>query len=490
MRHNALADRLLRATAITVGRVSGQVTRKLGAGGGTTLPGLIAQKIDHNIVASLAAQVHGGTIVITGTNGKTTTSGLVAAALRADGWEVWRNREGSNLMRGLATTLLNRAHWTGRITGSASTICVFEVDEAAFAHAAREIQPRVIAITNLFRDQLDRYGEVDTVAAIWRAALTTLPPTTILVLNADDPTVAQLGASFSGRVLYYGLDDRSLALPSDARQDEQGQVIDARRCLQCGTDYVYSVRFYSHVGHYACPHCGQRRPDPFLSMTGVSQDDFDHTTFTLASPNERIVLTLALPGLYNIYNAAAAVTVAAALGIPLASARAGIESFTPAFGRGERITVDERTVRILLAKNPTGFNEVFRALTRHREKAGHLLVILNDNTADGHDVSWIWDAEFEQLKGLPDSLVLSGIRAADLAVRMKYAGVIPTDQRDRGPDWTVEPNIPRALDIALAKVPPGDTLYIVPTYTAMLAVRGELERRGYVSHYWEGSDHS
>jgi UDP-N-acetylmuramyl tripeptide synthase len=488
MNHRMLADRLRRGAAIAAGRATGQVTRRLGVGGGTTLPGLIAEKIDPTIVADLAAQVRGGAIVITGTNGKTTTSGLVAAALRAGGLEVWRNREGSNLMRGLATTLLNRAHWTGAISSNANTVCVLEVDEAALAPAVRAIQPRVIAITNLFRDQLDRYGEVDTVAQIWRTALATLPDTTTLVLAADDPTVARLGAGFAGRVCYYGLDDLSLALPAGARQDEQGQVIDARACPDCGADYVYSARFYSHVGHYVCPRCHQRRPKPDLHITQVRQDDFDHTTICLTSPEETVELTLGLPGLYNVYNAAAAATVAMALEIPLATARAGIEGFTPAFGRGERIAIGGRTVRILLAKNPTGFNEVFRALARHRTDIRHLLLILNDNTADGRDISWIWDAEFEQLAGLPEYLVVAGTRAADLGVRLKYAGVIPSDGRGEGPAWTVESDIPRALDVALAGVPPGGALYIVPTYTGMLAARGELERRGHVPHYWEESD--
>jgi UDP-N-acetylmuramyl tripeptide synthase len=500
MSNRVLKGRLLRALAIGAGRVSGQIIRRLGVGGGTTLPGLIAEKIDRTIVADLAAQVHGGAVIVTGTNGKTTTSGLIASALYAGGLEVWRNREGSNLMRGLATTLLNRARWTGDIVSSARTVCVFEVDEAAFAPAAREIQPRVIAITNLFRDQLDRYGEVDTVAEIWRTTLATLPTTTTLVLNADDPTVAWLGRGFAGRVLYYGLDDHGLALPSEEHQDRQGQVIDARACPDCGTDYVYSIRFYSHIGHYICPRCLWQRPEPSVHITNVQQEDFDHSTFCLTGPAESTRLTLALPGLYNVYNAAAAATVATALGISLAAARTGIESFTPVFGRGECIAAGDRTVRILLAKNPTGFNEVFRALKRHRADISHLMLVLNDNTADGHDVSWIWDAEFEQLAGLPEFLVISGIRAADLAVRLKYAGVIPSSgqshelmaalpPRQNTLTWTVEPDISHALDIALEHTPPGGALYIVPTYTGMLAVRGELERRGYVRHYWEGSDH-
>lgn len=464
------------ALAIVLGRASGGLARRLGISGGTSLPGLVAQYADPKLIQRLVSQAQLGCVVITGTNGKTTTSGLVAYTLRAAGLRIWRNREGSNLARGIATTLLRRAGPTGRLEDDGEGAFVLEVDEAAFARIATDLQPRVLLVTNLFRDQLDRYGEVDTVAERWRESLRKLPQTTTLVLNADDPAVAALSDGYAGPVLYYGVEQT----PTHADSDTVAQVVDTRTCPRCRAVLDFAPRFYSHIGHWSCPRCGFRRPTPQVRAAQVLSAGLATSRFQMETPAGAAEVTVGLPGLYNVYNALAAAAAATAMGAPLDAIVSGLARFMPAFGRAEEIPVDGRKVRILLTKNPTGLNEVLRALASDRAAGGkRLLMLLNDRAADGEDVSWIWDADFEQLAGATSYLAASGVRAYDLALRLKYVGEEPQ---------YVDPDVGAALTHALEHTPPGETLYIIPTYTAMLAVRAELERRGYTPRYWEQED--
>jgi UDP-N-acetylmuramyl tripeptide synthase len=466
--------RIRAAVAVMAGRATGAAVRRLKVGGGTSLPGLVARAVDPHLSSYLSAQLQHGAVVITGTNGKTTTSGLVAYVLREGGLRVWRNREGSNLARGVASALLMRSSPAGALREGGDASFVFEVDEAAFPQVVKDLGPRIIAITNLFRDQLDRYGEVDIVAERWRDSLKTLPASTTLVLNADDPAVAALADSFGGRVIYFGVEDA----PDITEQAERVQAIDTRTCPRCRGALTYSRRFYSHIGHWACAQCDYARPQPAVSARAISLASLERSRFELALPEGSTTVTAALPGLYNVYNALAAAAVGVALGLSPDVIRQGIGRFSPAFGRAERIAVNGRICHILLAKNPTGINEVLRALASDGAKH-HLLMLLNDRAADGEDVSWIWDADIEQAPPIAASVITGGSRAYDLALRLKYAG--------RAPD-AVEPDIARALALALERTPVGQTLYVIPTYTAMLAVRGELERQGFAPHYWEQED--
>ena len=473
------------AVAVAAARTTGASLRRLRLGGGTSLPGLIAGGLDPRIVAHLSAQLRHGSVVVTGTNGKTTTSGLLAYILKDAGLRVWRNREGANLLRGVTAALVIRSELNGMLRGGGDAAAVFEVDEAAFPRVIAELRPRTILVTNLFRDQLDRYGEVDTVAERWRAALAATPASTTLALNADDPAIAALASAATRTVVYFGVEDAPAAIPGEDRVTS-GEVIDTRTCPRCRAPLTYSIRFYSHIGHWACPNCGYARPIPTIRARAVTASGLDSTQFRLETPTGAADVTLALPGLYNVYNALAAAAAAHLMDAHLDAMRTAIQRFTPAFGRAEHINADGRFVRILLAKNPTGLNEVLRALAIGETPGTsaprrHLLLLLNDRAADGEDVSWIWDADYERVPAIARTIVVSGTRAADLALRLKYAGVT-------GDDLTVEPDVARALDTALANIPEGDTLYVVPTYTAMLAVRGELERRGYAPHYWETAD--
>ena len=349
------------------------------------------------------------------------------------------------------------------------------------APVAAELQPRTILLGNLFRDQLDRYGELETIAERWEQALRA--GRYQLVLNADDPLIADLGREHP-QAIYFGLEDDSLALSGMAH------AVDAKHCRRCGAPYVFDAVYLGHLGHYHCPSCGQSRPTPSVTASDVQLEGVRAARFTLRSPHGEAEVSLALPGLYNVYNALAAAALATALEIPLESIVAGLTSTRAAFGRAETVTLAldgagaaaaetaaRRQLRILLVKNPAGANEVLRTLAlEHGEH--DLLAVLNDNIADGRDVSWIWDADFELLSGRIRRITCSGTRAAELAVRLKYAGVDTSRIR-------VQPDLPSALREAAADRGPEDSpLYALPTYTAMLALRDLLVARGEVSSSW------
>jgi len=515
--------------AVMGGRAVGALSRRLHLGGGTSIAGLVAQRLYPDIVDHLSTQLAHGSVLVTGTNGKTTTSGLIAAILSDAGLRVWRNREGSNLMRGVAGALVIRAQPNGNLRRSGQAISIFEVDEAVMPQAVQTLPPRIAVFTNLFRDQLDRYGEVDSVLARWRQAVGLLPDTTTLVLNADDPTTAHLGEFFRGQVVYYGIDDLSLDLAAEDLSAERHQVIDTRTCLNCGGEYTYTVRYYSHLGHYSCSKCKQTRPEADVRAVKILSDGIDRLRMQVETRTQQGEIVIPLAGFYNVYNALAAIAAAQSLGIAWDPIVSGIEQFKPAFGRGERVQAERRTLRLLLAKNPTGFNEVLRTLFSDGTPR-HLLFVLNDNIADGRDVSWIWDTDFERIVRHTATLTVAGTRALDLALRLKYAGVDQQDmtvvtstplraarggfepkagaagQRKRaskaGTGGSAQIMVPsekgvinhastagygiaKALDIAIGQTPVNETLFVIPTYTGLLEIHRELERRGLTPRYWE-----
>ena len=507
--------------AVVAGRAAGALSRRLHVGGGTSIIGVVAQRVDPNIVEHLATQLEYGSVLITGTNGKTTTSSFIAAIVRDGGLRVWHNREGSNLVRGIASNLVIHALPSGQLRGSGRAISIFEVDEAALPQLVQSISPRVTVFTNLFRDQLDRYGEVDSVIGYWKQAIQKLPETSILVLNADDPAIASLGESFSGKTLYYGIDDLTLDAQAEQTNETRPQVVDARTCPHCGSTYEYSMHFYSHMGHYACPHCEVRRPQPDVRATSVRIDSFDRIRLRVTAGMQQKDIVIPLPGLYNVYNALAAITASLALGLEWEPITTGIEQSKPVFGRGERIQVEGRTIRLLLAKNPVGFNEVLRTLLIDSVPR-HILFVLNDNIADGRDISWIWDVDFEQIVGHTKTVTVTGTRALDLALRLKYAGIQEEDltvippgpsralrnaasrhqrlsnrearkqkqgaNEQNNSQATPVYGLKNAINMALEQTPVGETLFVIPTYTGLLEVHRELESRGLTPHYWEGKD--
>ena len=462
---------------LALARTVGAVSRWRG-GGATSAPGRVLMRLQPDAIRTLGSRLTRGSALISATNGKTTTATMTAAILRHAGVALVHNQAGANMAGGVATALLDAAGSHGGIAGE---LGLFEVDELWLAAVADELAPRAILLSNLFRDQLDRYGELERIAASWEEVLGARH--TCPVLNADDPLVADLGRDHP-QTLYFGVEDDTLTMAG------MSHAADAKHCRRCGAPYVFDAVYLGHLGHYHCDSCGQRRPTPALTAGEVVLHGVRSSEFTLRSPAGEVRVALALPGLYNVYNALAAAALASALDVPVAAVGAGLADVRPAFGRAESITLmpaargnglptlaQPRELRILLVKNPAGANEVLRTLTL--EPGRHdLLGVLNDNIADGRDVSWIWDADFELLAGRIRRITCSGSRAADLAVRMKYAGVDPDLIH-------VEADLPAALADASASRPDPDApLYALPTYTAMLSLRELLVARGEASSSW------
>ncbi len=442
-------------------RAAGSLSRLAGRGGGTTLPGKLLWKVDPGAIDRLAGGLPKGTVLVSATNGKTTTAAMVADLLRPT-VRVVHNSSGANLVSGVASALLR--------AGDAE-LGVFEVDEAALPEVARRLAPRSLLLGNLFRDQLDRYGELELLAARWRETTDALPETRLIV-NGDDPQVGDLGRDRAGTIRF-GVDDPALARPS------LQHAADSKYCLRCGTPYRYSASYLGHLGDYRCPSCGHGRPPLDVTAREIELHGLDGSAFTLASPAGSARVELPLPGLYNIYNALGATSLALALGVSPVDAAAILGRFSAAFGRFERIPVGERRLLMLLIKNPAGANEVVRTLVDGGPPRV-AVVALNDDIADGRDVSWIWDVDFEPLVPGLDRLVAAGSRAAELALRFAYGGL------DRSRIELVD-DLERALDRGLELTPPGGELTVLPTYTAMLALRRIVARRGHVPHYWESA---
>lgn len=478
-----------RAAATFAGKAALQLSRALRAGGGTQLPGVVARRLAPHVLQELSAQLPHGVVLVTGTNGKTTTARMIATILAAQGEHVLHNRAGANLITGLTATAVAGTDLLGR---SRADIGLFETDEAHLPAAIVETQPRVVLILNLFRDQLDRYGEVDTIAQKWRVALDTLPESSTVVLNADDPAVAYLGAGLRCKVIYYGLQDTR-----HATADVQ-HMADSQFCQRCGTAYVYDAVFYGHVGHYHCPNCGLARPIPNVRLERLTLSGTSGSQLAILDAEGAFDIKLPVPGLYNALNALAASAATLALDLAPATIRNALESFAAAFGRIERIPLPGRDVLMALIKNPVGASETVRMIvgpgeptqetgdtgldvqspTSHLQSSLYLLIVINDKIADGTDVSWLWDANFEQLAGRVARAVVSGTRAGDMAVRLKYAGVA-SDLIETVPDLSA------ALDRTLAVSSADQPLYLLPTYTAMLELREELVRHRLVKPFWE-----
>ncbi|MBA2298723.1 MAG: DUF1727 domain-containing protein [Actinobacteria bacterium] len=441
-------------------RATARLSRLAGAGGGTTIPGKLLWKLDPGAIDALAARLPRGAVVVSATNGKTTTTAMVAEIVGPGVRLAW-NRSGANLLSGIASALL---------AADDAELGLLEVDEAALPEAARRVRPRALLLGNLFRDQLDRYGELEHVAEGWRETVGALPHSTTLVVNGDDPQVGSL-ARDRDRSIVYGLDD-----PRHARAALQ-HAADSRYCIVCGHPYEFAAAYVGHLGDYRCPACGHSRPELQVVARKIELQGLAGAAFELVTPSGSIRVRLRLPGLYNVYNALGAGALAQVLGASLEEIRDGLERFAAAFGRFERIASGDRSILILLIKNPAGANEVVRTL----EAGGVpsvLLLALNDATADGKDVSWIWDVDFEPLLATAVRVIVSGDRAAELGLRCTYGGLDESALE-------LEPDLERALDRGLELTPAGGELVVLPTYTAMLALQRIVVERGLTTPYWE-----
>ncbi len=419
---------------ITFGKLIAIISRLLNLGHGSTWPGHIALSVNKNFIKEIIkANPDLKIILIAGTNGKTTTGRLIQTILEKTNHRVFQNESGANLLNGIASSLLLRSSILGKIQHD---FVIFEIDENTLPLILKEINnPDFVIILNLFRDQLDRYGEVNTIALKWKDAIGHLLSKTTLILNADDPQIAYLGYHSPAKTLYFGVDRKN------SKKLLQDFAVDSTYCPNCGNKLEYKNLTFSHLGDWNCPNCLEKRPKLDLSK-------FSHYP---------------LSGLYNKYNTNAAVLFAKTIGIDTAKIEQAMKKFSPAFGRQEKLNVRNRNVQIFLSKNPTSFNESLRTIKEFGAK--NILFVLNDRIPDGTDVSWIWDVNFEELLN-SEKITISGDRAYDMGLRIKYSQFTIHNSQ-----FTIEPDLKKAIKAALNKTLKNHTLYILPTYSAMLEVR-------------------
>lgn len=445
-----------------------RVLRLMGRGG-TALPGKAARVFAGDILTRTSEGME--IIVVTGTNGKTTSSRMLEHALVRLGRDVLANKSGANLLSGVTAELTCNATLTGK---PKSHYAVIECDEGALKQVAPLIHPKVIVVTNLFRDQLDRYGEVThTVNAIRKGI--ELVPETILCLNADDSLVASLADGVPNRVVWYGMDT-----PVGAQKE--APVSDAKYCIRCGAPYIYRYHTYAHLGGFCCPSCGYARPDTDVAVTAVESITADGSRVRLRFGDAEYEAAIALPAVYNIYNAVGAACALTAFGLTPEEILPALADVHSGFGRMETFLVESGTdgpvrVQMILVKNPAGCSQALSYVTSIEEDF-NLILCLNDRTADGHDISWIWDADYEQLADSPhlQQILVSGDRAEDLQLRLKYADC--GEERIR----LEKDNVQLLEAIRRSDLP----VFILPNYTSMLALRKILSDATGGSAFWEG----
>lgn len=421
--------------AISVGKLIRQSSRLLKIGGGSAAPGLYALRTDPHLIKNLSKQIPTN-IIITGTNGKTTTSRLLAHFLKADNRKFIHNSTGSNLERGIASTLLSHVNIFGKISNI--DVGIWEMDEAAFNHVAAKLNPKTVVFLNAFRDQLDRYGEVDTVVKNWAKTSQLLKHDPIFILNADDGNTQDLSKHLKGKILRFSLDDHKIS----------GERI---------TKNNKSVNFQAKN----------------IQLKGL-----EGSTFELLFEKSSYTVNLPIPGIYQIYNFLAAFAVGIQIGIEPDVMIESLTTFSTAFGRMEKIQFGKNQGFISLIKNPVGTTQVFETIAPNIKSHDRLLIALNDNFADGTDVSWIWDANFEVLSRQSSAIriICSGSRAYELGLRLKYAGLHPNDLE-------IEPNLVKAFNKAKSGLK--GNLFMFPTYTAMLNLQHILAKTGVKKNYWE-----
>lgn len=453
--------------AVVAGKLSASAIRLAGMGLASNLPGKISRKISPSVLTLLASQSRNGVVAVSGTNGKSTTSGLVASIMRHAGLHIVHNRQGANLVTGITATLVDACGWSGTLNAD---YCLFEIDEAALPIVASEVKISTVAVTNLFRDQLDRFGELDTTAKLISKGINAGGSKAIL--NADDPNVARMVPQCDR--LFYGVASLADAIgdpdstPASIDIPEAG-ITELSSCTGCDSEYQYSLRFYGQLGHYHCTNCGQTRPAPGIYARAVLVRA-GKTTFDLILPEgKEAKIELPLPGMFNVYNALCAAALCYSIGISADHIRDGLCSYSTLFGRSERISYKGKEILIQLIKNPAGASQAVRAAAT--DANGRMLIAINDNYADGRDVSWLWDAEFEQFTRSSGPFFVSGLRCHDMAIRLKYAGINQSD-------IVVEPSLEAALEKAVEAVTPEQTLWLLPTYTCLLELQKILKSKG------------
>lgn len=432
--------------------------------GGTAMPGRYALKLCPTLLSVLARDVK--VVAVTGTNGKTTTARMIEQAFADEGKNFFSNRSGANLISGIVTEFVMNSSIFGKCRRE---YAVIECDEAASVRVFEQMQPAVIVVTNLFRDQLDRFGDLaHTRDSIKKGILGA--PKAKLVLNGDCSITSSLALDVQNAVTYFGIEKG--ALPSRERSD----LADGSICLRCGREYEFDYISFGHLGGFRCPGCGHSRPKADFAVTQVIEQSGSGSSLILDMNGERAAVSVNLPAVYNIYNAAAAAAAVCAMGLGSQAAVKALASFKCGFGRMEEFAIGAGA-RMMLVKNPTGCNLVIDFLRNIKERFS-LVVCLNDRTGDGKDISWIWDAEIEgisELGGRIKKLIVCGDRAEEMRLRLKYAGI---DEKH----IELERDYEKILDWMESE---SDKVYIMPTYSAMLEMRGHIVKRCGGGEFWE-----
>ncbi|MCX7746776.1 MAG: DUF1727 domain-containing protein [Clostridia bacterium] len=441
--------------------------------GGTTLPGKIARKLYPDIIKVITSGFK--TVMVTGTNGKTTTTRIIGQVLKENQIDYITNKSGANLVGGVITTFIESVNVFGKCKAK---VALIEIDEAAFFAMSKFMEPDILVVTNFFRDQLDRYGELYTTLNGVRSGIESSKNMS-LILNADDSLCASLGYHSPKKVLYYGLSENA------HEGVEEISNSDAMFCIFCKTKYEYTNHVYGHLGGFKCPHCGYAKPATEVTCTKVLELTSTYSTieFSTASntlDEKRFEAKVNLPGLYNIYNSLAAAALGHLLELPKENTINALGSFECGFGRMETIETDRKSIKLILVKNPTGFNQVLNYLLTE-EKNIQLAFLINDKLADGTDISWLWDVDFEKLQHILEKLdhvYTSGIRAEDMALRLKY-GNIPVEKIEIQKDYA------ELIRVGLSRTAEGSSFYLLPTYTAMTEMREMLKKKFGLKEFWK-----
>ena len=457
--------RARRPFAALAGRTAGRLSRLIGRGGGTAVSGLVASVIDPRFVRDSFREL-ASTVVVTGTNGKTTTTSLISGLCRAAGRRIMTNPTGSNLERGVAAAILPYMDWAANLRDPTELHAVLELDERAFIDFGPCLDPSVVVLLNLFRDQLDRYGEVNATAAGLAESMDQIKGST-LVVNADDPALVSVARRHQGSVTFFGMDGW-------CGQDVPDVWADVRRCPECDGQLEWAWVVFAHLGDYRCDECGFCRPSPDVRVKAYKSRGLDGATYVLETPEVGHRVSIGLPGVYNAYNVAAAVSATRALALDTGAVSSVLRAAEPVFGRAERIDAGPTTIIVILVKNPSGANQAIDLL-RSEASPLDVLLLLNDRVADGEDVSWIWDVEFDRL--IANRITVGGARSEDLALRLKYAHGVKVENK-----LCVQNGVEAALNVALNTEP--QYLVVLPTYTAMLELRSICAHRGWVKPFW------
>ena len=430
-------------TALILARFIYLAIRVLNKSSGTSFVGMMTLKFCPDFLSYCRKYVDCA-VSVTGTNGKTTTSGILAHILETNGKKLIHNVKGANMLTGIANVFaLNLPkHFDS---------AVIESDEAYLTKFYDYFQTDYLVVTNLFRDQLDRYGELATTAGFIRNAIEKNDKL-VPLLNADDPLVTNLGKD--RKALYYGFEEVEIC--SDIHNSNSIAPQEAFNCV-CGEPLKYNKQFFAQQGHYYCEKCGYKRPVPDFNAKVKIYSDYSEITVTYDNHDYKFKVNLV--GLYNAYNALAAISQALMLGIKTGIIQEALYSYKSIFGRAEKRTINGHETLIQLIKNPTGASEVLKTVNPD----SNIVIAINDNYADGRDISWLWDSDFEQLKDAKKLIITSGTRANDMALRLKYAGIEP----DR---ITIEPDIKTAIKLATECENPEEKVTILPTYTALLKI--------------------